>query len=1165
MSNSEGTQPMRAARERELFLAALEIPDDHARAAFLEQACGGDEDLLKRVRGLFREGDRAGDFLQTPAVVMKDETRRALPGEGITEGPGDSIGSYKLMEEIGEGGCGVVYLAEQEEPVRRKVALKVIKLGMDTRSVIARFEAERQALAMMDHPNIAKVLDAGTTQKGRPYFVMELVQGIRITDYCDQAGLSTAQRLNLFTRVCLATQHAHQKGVIHRDLKPSNILVTLLDGESVPKVIDFGIAKAIPSMLSLTEKTLFTEQHAFIGTPAYMSPEQAELGGLDIDTRTDIYSLGVLLYELLTGRTPFDAEALSRSGLDECRRIIREAEPPAPSTVLSGLAEAELTDIALRRRIDAPKLVHLLRGDPDWIVMKCLEKDRTRRYATAHDLAADVFRYLEGEPVLARPPSNVYRLRKLLRRHRGAFAAAAGLMATLLVGAGVSLWQAVRATHAEQEALQAKQQESLLRQRAEWESQRAERERASARLNEYVADINLAQQALEDGNYGRSALLLNKHRPALGEHELRGFEWRFLWQVSQGDDHIMMPNQEGNVHATVFSPDGEMLALGTRDAITLWHVSTQTPIANLPHGADSLAFFPDGQTLVSGSWRTVRLWNAEDWSERRVLPGVFGPVALSRDGSRLAAMGRGGVRVLDTTDWRQVENLSRASGPFAFSSDGRRIAADTWSGIKVWSLEDSRDSVLLEDSTNVFFRIGPWARNRGAMAFSADGRHLIAGRNNVSHRGVFVLSVWDTRSGREVAVLPEDPGHVEHTGMISELAVSPDGSTLATASTDYSIRLWDLGERRMIDALHAHINEVWSVAFAPDGQSIVSTDREGGVKIWQTREQPQPKEMSLGRLQPIAFSEDGRHLAAVNRRGEFVLYDMEDQEMDSRIPLSEGRRRFLPSLCSLSRDLRTLAFSIDDGVVELLDLNTGQTRPVENADARVELIELSPDGGQLVTKRRDQTLRWWDRDTNTRGMLESEGHRARFSPDGGTLAVFGRTNAVQIWDMTTHALRTNLVVDVHPGFAEAFSPDGAILAVGYFDSAIRLWNVHDGRLLGTCIGHKQPVFSVAFSPDGKTMASSSDDRTLKFWNIDTQQELLSLRRLGGALTSLVFSPDGTMLAGGNLMSPEVGLRIYYAPPFSETDHAPGSDAVPRALPKVAGPIGDLTWESSDDF
>ena len=372
----------------------------------------------------------------------------------ISEKPGDRIGRYKLLQQIGEGGCGVVYLAEQSEPVRRRVALKVIKPGMDTRQVIARFEAERQALAMMDHPNIAKVFDGGVTETGRPFFVMELVKGLPITRYCDEHKLDTAQRLELFVQVCEAIQHAHQKEIIHRDIKPSNILVFERDGTAVPKVIDFGIAKAISGQ-SLTDKTLFTAFDQFIGTPTYMSPEQAELTVLEIDHRSDVYSLGVLLYELLTGRTPFDPKRLGQAGLEEVRRIIREEDPVKPSTRLRTLEQSEQTTVARSRQCEPPKLIGLILGDLDWIVMKTLEKDRTRRYETAHGLAADIRRFLRNEPILARPPSRLYRVGKLVRRHKLAFGAGAAVLAALVI-AGVVLALALKLARREQIAAPAK-------------------------------------------------------------------------------------------------------------------------------------------------------------------------------------------------------------------------------------------------------------------------------------------------------------------------------------------------------------------------------------------------------------------------------------------------------------------------------------------------------------------------------------------------------------------------------------------------------------------------------------------------------------------------------------------------------------------------------------
>jgi hypothetical protein len=535
--------------EETLFEAARILGSPASRRAFLDEACAGAPDLRARVEALLAAGQDAD-------VFFKDAVRFDLPLSADPAGPGESedvafsanedlgtrVGRYKLLQNIGEGGGGVIYLAEQEEPIRRRVALKVIKLGMDTKRVIARFEAERQALAMMDHPNIARVFDAGATEKGRPYFVMELVRGIKITDYCDQHNLDTDQRLDLFVQVCHAIQHAHQKGIIHRDIKPSNVLVTLHDGVPVPKVIDFGIAKA--TEFRLTDKTLFTAYEQIIGTPAYMSPEQAEMSGLDVDTRSDIYSLGVLLYELLTSRTPFDPKKLLQHGLDGMRRTLREQEPQRPSTMVTTLQHTELTATAEHRRAEPPKLISLLRGDLDWIVMKALEKDRRRRYETANGLAMDIKRYLSGEAVMARPPTRLYRFQKLVRRNKVVFAAGGAVAAALLAGLIVStrLYFLERAAHrravvAEQQAELEQANEAELRRRAET---REKITQATVLINQ--ENIDDADQLIKDVSIPRPTVEGSLVFRTLGEYHALRNQWkdaaarfRVLSQIDQND------------------------------------------------------------------------------------------------------------------------------------------------------------------------------------------------------------------------------------------------------------------------------------------------------------------------------------------------------------------------------------------------------------------------------------------------------------------------------------------------------------------------------------------------------------------------------------------------------------------------------------------------------
>jgi WD40 repeat protein len=732
----------------------------------------------------------------------------------------------------------------------------------------------------------------------------------------------------------------------------------------------------------------------------------------------------------------------------------------------------------------------------------------------------------------------------------------------------LSTWQAIRATRAEQHALAARRQESLLRQQAESERERAEQERASARLNEYVADINLAQQSLAAGNYGRAVQLLDKHRPPHGETDLRGFEWRYLWQVSQGDKHTVFPAQDGAVLAVACSPQGDLVAVGTRDHCNLYHARTRDRVASLPKGAVSITFSPDGRSLLTagpagrepmreGAFQggppgsSVSVWRTADWSESKSLPRQSGPLALSADGTRLATVrqglpgrdgGREGVRLWDTAMWGELLILSNATAPMALAPDGRTMVAETRAGLTLWPLAAGSEARVLPEATNLFTRGGPGWRLDRALAFSPDGQFVVAARNTLSDRGVFLIGVWNARTG-EAAAMPDDPEHIEHTGAIAALAFSPDGRFLATASLDYSIRLWDFLTRQRISTLQGHLSEVWALAFTPDGQALVSGAKDGTVKWWSLQRQEDEDLIPGPWQQMLAISKDGTKVAALDRQATLVFLDLATRERVAEFQLAgpSDRMRFrLPSSIALSDDFSTLVHAQDDGQVEIRNTETRESRPLKVSDRMLGLVALAPDGRTLVTGGFGQSLRCWDWRNGTNSALESEPYRVVFSPDGRTLATFQRGDMIELWDMATRTRRTNLVSDAELRLEStpAFSPNGSVLALICADDTVRLWNTATGRTLGTCTGHKQAVSSVAFAPDGKTLATASEDSTLKFWNVATQQELLTIRRLGGALRTLLFSPDGRVLIGRISSSLSTGgLRLYRTPRLSDLDAA----------------------------
>ena len=827
---------MKPADEREevLFREALQKANGPERKGFLDGVCRGDDALRARLEALLQAHESPEPFLDPQAAPAAASTV-LLPPE---EGPGTVIGRYKILEQIGEGGFGVVYVAEQREPVKRRVALKVIKLGMDTRQVVARFEAERQAVALMDHPNIAKVLDAGATEAGRPFFVMELVKGIPITKYCDQEKLATRERLDLFIKVCHAIQHAHQKGIIHRDIKPSNILVTLHDGVPVPKVIDFGIAKA--TQQELTEKTVYTQLQQFIGTPAYMSPEQAEMSGLDIDTRSDIYSLGVLLYELLTGSTPFDTQELLKSGLDEMRKIIREREPERPSTRVT-------RDLAARRggeagsaeggagRAEVRGQRSAIDSDLDWIVMKCLEKDRTRRYETANGVAQDIERHLKHEPVVARPPSVGYRLQKSFRRNKLVFTAAGVVALALVLGVVVSSWQAIRATRARRDeaAARVRADEAAgvadrLRERAEKGEQNATESKLATEAYLYDADMGLAQQALAMNDLGRAKRLLNGHRPRPGQADLRGWEWRYLWRECRSDALSELCRYSNSVYSVAYAPDGKTLAVAgfVKGFVEIWDVPGRRRIATLQANEGHLvAFSPRGDLLAANNDQGgINIWQAGTTNLVRQIAhsGSVNALKFSPDGARLASLNRQEeLAVWEVDRWAIVRRVQGPRGVGAFHSGALDFSPDGKSLVIGYGDGNLRVVDLGTGSTNLSITAHPEIIT--AVAWSPKAPILASG----SGYSGGPIRLWDADSGKSIGALEG------HTSWITRgLTFSADGRRLYSASADQTIRIWDVAQQRCLAVLRGSSDEVYGLALSPDGTTLASGSKDGALAFW---------------------------------------------------------------------------------------------------------------------------------------------------------------------------------------------------------------------------------------------------------------------------------------------------------------------------------------------
>ena len=1155
---------MTAKSVRSIFLEAVEGLPESEWTAYLDVACGDDANLRGQVEKLLRVHRQMGTFHDDVPPLVTATAGVAMADAAV----GTQIGLYKLRELLAEGGMGVVYVAEQSEPVKRQVALKIVKSGLATKDVAARFEAERQALAMMNHPNIARVFDGGVTDTGQSFFVMELVPGLPITEYCDQKRLSTRERLELFVTVCQAVHHAHQKGIIHRDLKPTNVLVAEIDGKAVAKVIDFGVAKATGD--KLTQQTVYTHFAQMVGTPLYMSPEQASLGGTDVDTRSDVYSLGVLLYELLTSKTPFDSETLKEAGFDEMRRIIRQVEPSRPSTLVSTLDAQRQSTAARCRGIDARQLTSLLRGELDWLVMKSLEKDRNRRYGSAIALAEDVDRFLANQPISAGPPSTVYRFKKFVQRNQARLIPASVVAIVLLIGLTTSLV-------------------ALLQERAAKQSLQDETAR---RL--YASQMVRAVAAWEDHDFGTLKDLLASTTPPTSESpDFRDWEWHFL---SEQVRRLFVSVPDKRVYAAAWHPRRNELAVVVEtsendSAIEIWKPGDQAPlrtVANLP--GVTARWIPDavwaadgkriavttnrGRAVVFDAEKGTVVFDQQVYQGERNKIAVWG-VALSPAGDLLATGNRfGQIKIWGLEAGQLVEAFpeptkTRGLNYLAFSPDGAHLAATF--------VSDKRVVVWNVKTGDRFDYVPVWGQ--GKLAWHSDGKRFVAACENK-------VAVYQLAVAKPLFVF-------EHREVLDVCWI--DDHLFASCGADQKIRIWDLHKGEVVRSLRVGRFQLDNVDISSDGQTLVT---------WEWKRPESLNVIGLGNqfgydvLQPanakaresvLRWSRDGNRIA-VNNLSCLYIYDVRTSRIvttHDEVHDHGGELMFWSvddaSIIAYDYDCRRHEYSATDSRSRRVDNSLYGIKNVYRdlaLNQQLGLLAVGIDHEEIRIYRLED-LQIEDRLPHT---VHGTNTGLAWSPDNQLLLCLSNygDEQVRIYDVRRRETRTLYPFDTKATRSDptvAWDPASTQVAISRSEPAIHVFSVASGKLRATLVGPSAPIHEISWSPSGTRIAACAGDGTVHLWDANRADHLAVFNppEESTLFHSVQWSPDGRRLAAsgsrGEVYLLDAGNSMP-VPEGSVAKVAPYGKNNPRwlaeeiALQKAASPeilIDDFSEESDDGW